>query len=128
MTRIALVVTYLLGMAVAAVLMDADGGGWWGTIWLVASVLLGAGTGDYRLALLSVLTIPIAIPLGLPADGQGDPVLPVWAAMVYFAPFSSALILLSAFVRRIAQSRLRRRRARRDSQGGLSRLARRASR
>jgi membrane protein implicated in regulation of membrane protease activity len=64
---------------------------------------------------LSPLSIPIAIPFGLPADTTGDPVFPVWVAAVYFAAFSSALIVLAAFVRRAVESRLQRRRALRDS-------------
>ncbi len=115
MTRIALVVTYLIGMVVAIISMDANGGGWWGTIWVVVSVLLGAGTGEFRFAPLSFLAIPIAIPFGLPAETYSDPVFPVWVAAAYFAPFSSALILLAALIRRIAESRLRRRRTARDS-------------
>lgn len=115
MTRIALAVIYLIGTVIAIVLMDADGDGSWGTIWVGVSVLLGAGTGDYRLALLSLLAIPIVIPFGMPADMYGDPVFPVWVAVLYFAPYSAAFILTAAFVRRFVESRLRRRRTARDS-------------
>lgn len=115
MTRIALAVTYLIGTVVAVVSMDANGGGWWGAIWVVVSVLLGAGTGELRFAPLSFLAIPIAIPFGLPAESNSDPVFPVWFAAAYFALFSSALILLAALTRRIVESHLRRRRTARDS-------------
>jgi hypothetical protein len=115
MVRIALVVAYLIGTVVAVFSMEADGGGSWGEICLVVSVLLGAGTGDYRLAALSLLAIPIAIPFGQPDDVTGDPVFPVWVAAMYFAVVSAVLILLSAFVREILESRLQRRRTPRDS-------------
>lgn len=117
MARIALVVIYVIGMVIAVIAMDADGGGGEAaSLWtLGASVLLGAGTGDYRLATLAVLAIPIAIPFGLPADRESDPVLPVWVGAMYFALFSSALILVSAFLREVVVSRLRRRRASRGS-------------
>jgi hypothetical protein len=115
MTRIALVVTYLIGMVVAVVLMDADGDGLWGPIWIGVSVLLGAATGDFRFAYLPLLAIPIAIPLGLPADRSGDPVFPTWVGVVFFVPFLCALIMISAFLRRRVDSHLRRRRAVGDS-------------
>lgn len=115
MMRIAFAVAYLGAMLVALFLMDADGGGLWGTVWLLASILLGLGTGDYRLALLAVLTIPMAIPFGLPDDPEGDPVFPLWVAMLGFAPISAVLILFGAFVRQTARER-------------FSRAARRASR
>jgi uncharacterized membrane protein len=115
MIRIALIVTYLIGMVVAIVLMDSDGDGWWGTIWMAVSVLLGAGTGEFRFALLSFLAIPIAIPFGLPADTQADPVFPVWVYAASFASFFSVLTLLAALVRRIVDARLQRRRTLRDS-------------
>jgi hypothetical protein len=114
MIRIVLVVTYLIGMVVAVFSMDADPGGSWGTICAVISVLLGAGTGDLRLATLSLLAIPIAIPFGLPAD-PGDPALPLWVGGMYFAAGSSALIVLAAFIRQFVESRLQRRRTPRDS-------------
>ena len=115
MSRIALAVIYLIGTVVVVALMDADGDGSWGTIWLAVSVLLGAGTGDYRLAALALLAIPIAIPFGLPADRYADPVFPVWVAAATFAPYSAALILFSAFMRRMVGRRLQRWRAARDS-------------
>lgn len=114
MTRIALIAGYLTGLVVAVVSMDADPGGSWGTICVAISVLLGAGTGDMRLASLSVLAIPIAIPFGLPAD-PGDPALPLWVGGMYFALTSSVLIVLAAAIRKFAESRLQRRRTARDS-------------
>lgn len=110
MARIALVVIYLIGLVLAIVALDAGDDGWWAGMWIVASVLLGAGTGDFRFALLSLLAIPIAIPFGPPADQSSDPVFPVWIGALALAPMSSALIVLGAFVRWIAKSRLRRRR------------------
>lgn len=108
MIRIVLVVAYLIGMVVGVLSLDADNGGSLATIWLFVSVLLGAGTGDFRFTPLSLLAIPIAIPFGLPADTTGDPVFPVWFAAAYLAVFSSGLILLAAFIRRIVESHLRR--------------------
>lgn len=115
MVRIALVVAYLIGMVVAVFSMNADPGGSWGAICLVISVLLGAGTGDFRLATLSLLAIPLTIPFGLPADETGDPVLPLWVGGMYFAAFSAAVIMLTAFLRQMVDSRLQRRRTPRDS-------------
>lgn len=115
MTRIVLVVTYLMGMVVTVFLMDADPGGSWGTICLGISVLLGAGTGDFRLAALSLLAIPLTIPFGLPADETGDPVLPLWVGGMMFAFTSSVSIVLAALIRKFAESRLQRRRTARDS-------------
>jgi len=115
MARIALVAIYLTGTVVAVFSMEADGGGSWGEICLVVSVLLGAGTGDFRFAPLSLLAIPIAIPFGYPDDVAADPVFPVWVAAMYFAVFSSTLIMVAAFARQGIESRLRRRRTSRDS-------------
>jgi len=115
MTRIVLVVTYLIGMVAAVFSMDADPGGSWGTICVVISVLLGAGTGDFRLASLSLLAIPITIPFGLPADRVGDPMLPLWVGGMLFALTSSVLIVLAALIRKIAEFRLQRRRTARGS-------------
>jgi hypothetical protein len=113
MVRIAFVVAYLIGMVVAVFSMDADAGGSWGTICAVISVLLGAGTRDPRLATLSLLAIPLAIPFGLPAD-PGDPALPLWVGGMYFAVGSSILIVLAALLGKFVESRLQRRRAPRD--------------
>jgi hypothetical protein len=115
MTRTVLVVAYLITIVVAAISLDADGGGWLPVLWLLASALLGAGTGDFRFAALALLAIPIAIPFGLPTDRSSDPVLPVWVAAAYLAAFSAALIVLSAAGRRIVEPRLRRRRTARGS-------------
>jgi len=114
MTRIVLVAAYLIGLVIALFSMNADPGGSWGTICLGISILLGAGTGDFRLAALSLLAIPLTIPFGLPADETGDPVLPLWVGGMMFAFTSSVLIVLAALIRKIAESRLRRRRAARD--------------
>ena len=114
MTRIVLVVGYLIGMVFTVFSMDADPGGSWGTICVVISVLLGAGTGDMRLASLSVVAIPIVIPFGLPAD-PGDPAFPLWVGGMYFALASSVVIVLTAAMRKFAESRLQRRRTARDS-------------
>ncbi|HEV2728052.1 MAG TPA: hypothetical protein VGV34_07135 [Solirubrobacterales bacterium] len=109
MTRIALVVIYLIGTVCGVVAMDIGDDGWLPVIWLLASVLLGAGTGEYRFAFLAFLAIPIAIPFGVPADTESDPVLPVWIGAMYLALVSSALVLLAAAVRRVVDSRRRRR-------------------
>jgi uncharacterized membrane protein len=113
--QIGLVAAYLIGMVVAIVSLDASSDGEWATIWAIVSVLLGAGTGKFRFAPLSLLALPIAIPFGLPEDRYSDPVLPIWVAAMYFALFSFVLILLSALARQGIDSRLRRRRAARDS-------------
>jgi|SRR5215203_2026760 len=112
MIRIALVVTYLIGLVFGVVALDASGNdGWTAALWVVGSVLLGAGMGDYRFTPLALLAVPIAIPFGLPVDRTGDPVLPVWFGAMYLALLSAALIMLSVFVRQFVESHLRRRRA-----------------
>ncbi len=105
MTRIVLIATYLIGLVLAVVALDVSDEGWWAAIWIITSVLLGAGTGDFRLTALSLLAIPIAIPFGLPADREADPVLPVWFGALPLAACSSVLILLGALMRRIVDSR-----------------------
>ena len=115
MTRIVLVAAYLIGMVVAVFSMNDDPGGKWGEICLAISVMRGAGTGDFRLAALSLLAIPLTIPFGLPADETGDPVLPLWVGGMMFAAVSFASILLTAFLRQAVDSRLQRRRAPRDA-------------
>jgi hypothetical protein len=115
MIRIALVVTYVIGTVFGVIALDADNSGELAPIWLVVSVLLGVGTGDFRFAPLSFLAVPIAIPFGLPTDTNSDPVFPVWVAAMYLALGSSIFILLGALIRRIVESRLQRRRARRDA-------------
>ncbi len=77
MTRIALVVTYLIGMVVTVFLMDSNPGGSWGTICVVISVLLGAGTGDLRLATLSLLANP-ACSAGVPLATPASPDFRLW--------------------------------------------------
>lgn len=115
MARIALVAIYVIGTVVAVFSMEADGGGSWGEICLIVSVLIGAGTGDFRFAPLSLLAIPIAIPFGYPDDVAGDPVFPVWVAAMYFTVVSATVIMLAVFARQAVESRLRRRRTSRDS-------------
>lgn len=117
-TRIALVVAYLISLVVGVIALDANGGGSLASIWLLLSLLLGAGTGDFRLAALALLAIPLAIPFGLPADRTGDPVFPVWVVALYYAPFSAVLILLAAGVRRTVEAHWRRRRVARKSEFG----------
>jgi hypothetical protein len=108
MTRIVLLLAYLIGLILGVVALDVSDEGWWAAIWIIASLLLGVGTGDFRFAVLSLLAILIAIPFGLPADRESDPVLPVWIGAVPLAGCSSVLILLGASMRRIAESRRRR--------------------
>jgi hypothetical protein len=115
MTRIAMIVAYLIGTVFAVLAMNEDPGGSWGEICLVISILLGAATGDPRLAPLSVLAIPMTIPFGLPADETGDPVLPLWVGGMMFTFVSAALITVTAILRQFVGSRLQRRRALRDS-------------
>jgi hypothetical protein len=107
MTRVALVVAYLIGLVTAVISVDTGDDGWLSALWVLTSVLLGAGTGDFRFSFLALLAIPIAIPFGLPADTYSDPVLPVWTVAPVIVMLSTALVLLSAFIRRFVESRLR---------------------
>ncbi|HEX5714104.1 MAG TPA: hypothetical protein VFX85_12395 [Solirubrobacterales bacterium] len=102
---------YLIGLVTAVISVDTGDDGWLSALWVVASVLLGAGTNDFRFALLSLLAIPIAIPFGLPADTYSDPVLPVWTMAPAIAMFSAGLVVIAVLVRRFVESRWRRRRS-----------------
>lgn len=113
--RAVLIVAYLIGLVTAVASIDSGNDGWLSALWILTSVLLGAGTGDFRLALLSLLAIPIAIPFGLPADRSSDPVLPVWTVAPAVTALSAALVLLAALARWFIDSRLRRRRSLRES-------------
>jgi hypothetical protein len=111
MTRIALVVTYLAGAAVAVVLFDANSGD--GklalVIWAVASVLLGWGTGQLSFALLALLAIPFAVPFGYPNNYQYSEPLPIWWGVMFCAFVSTGLIFLTALIRRIVEIHRRQR-------------------
>jgi len=113
--RVVLIVAYLIGLVTAIISIDTSNDGWLSALWVLTSVLLGAGTGDFRFALLSLLAIPIAIPFGLPADRYSDPVLPVWTVAPAVTALSAALVLFAALIRRIIGSRLRRRHSLRES-------------
>jgi hypothetical protein len=107
MARIAFVVLYLVGAALAVILFNANiGAGEWAiAIWAIASVLLGWGTGYPTFALLSFLAIPFAIPFGYPDDYQYSEPLPIWWGVAICAFFSGGLIFLAALVKRTIKLR-----------------------
>lgn len=111
MTRIALVVTYLAGAAVAVVLLNAntENGSLAVAIWAVASVLLGWGTGRGAFALLAFLAIPFSVPFGYPDNYLYSEPLPVWWAAMICAFASAGLIVFIAFMKRIIEIRQHRR-------------------
>ncbi len=107
MTRIAFVVTYLVGAAAAVILLNAnsENGGLAIVIWAVASVLLGLGTGQIGFALLAFLAIPFAVPFGYPDHYEYSEPAPIsWSAMFY-AFISSCLIFASALIKDVVEAR-----------------------
>jgi hypothetical protein len=107
MTRIAFVVTYLAGAALAIVLFNANiGHDLLGVvIWAVASVLLGWGTGSLAFALLAFLAIPFAVPFGNPDDYPYSEPLPIWSWAIFLASGSACLIFAAALVKQVFDSR-----------------------
>lgn len=107
MARIALVVSYLSGAAIAVILLNANSGD--GelalVIWAVASVLLGWGTGQPFFAPLALLAIPFAIPLGYPDHYQYSEPLPIWWWAAILALASAGLIVFTALMKRIVDLR-----------------------
>lgn len=107
MTRIAFIVTYLVGAATAVVLLNANTGD--GelaiVIWVIVSALLGWGTGQLAFALLAFLVIPFAVPFGYPDHYQFSEPMPIWWSVAVCAFFSAGLILLSALMKLIVEAR-----------------------
>jgi hypothetical protein len=111
MTRIAFVVTYLAGAAVAVVLLNANTGHdlLAVVIWAVASVLLGWGTGRLDFALLASLAIPFSVPFGYPDNYLYSEPLPIWWSAMFLAFASAGLVVLTALMKRVVESRRHRR-------------------
>jgi hypothetical protein len=67
----------------------------WGGVALLALVHLGTGLvgRSFRLALMPLAAIVVAVPAGLPDDVGGEP-FPIWFGLVLFAPFGGLLIAL----------------------------------
>lgn len=110
MTRIALVVIYLACMAVAVVSLDAsvEDVSPVVTLWVIASVLLGWGTGRIGFALLALLALPFSLPFGYPDQSFYEP-LPLWFSAGFYALVSAGLIVLTALMRRGVEIHRRRR-------------------
>jgi hypothetical protein len=106
MTRIAFVVTYLAGAAIAIVLLNANGGDsvLAIAIWAVASVLLGWGTGQLGFALISLLAIPFAVPFGYPDHYQYSEPIPIWWSAMLCALPSACLIFASALIKNVVEA------------------------
>ena len=106
MTRIAFIVTYLAGTAAAIILLNASSGD--GelaiAIWVIASALLGWGTGQLAFALLAFLAIPFAVPFGYPDHYQYSEPLPIWWFVAICAFFSAVLVSIVAVIRRIVEA------------------------
>ncbi|HEX6752891.1 MAG TPA: hypothetical protein VF093_04820 [Solirubrobacterales bacterium] len=101
MTRITLVVIYLACMGVAVVSLDAsvEDTSPLVTVWVVASMLLGWGTGRPSFALLTLLALPFSLPFGYPDQSFYEP-LPLWFSAGFYALISAGLIVLTALMRR----------------------------
>lgn len=106
MTRIAFVVTYLVGAAAAVILLNANSGD--GelaiAIWAVASLLLGLGTGQLGFALLALLAIPFAVPFGYPDHYQYSEPMPIWWSAMFCAFVSACLIFASALIKNVVEA------------------------
>ncbi|HEX5714099.1 MAG TPA: hypothetical protein VFX85_12370 [Solirubrobacterales bacterium] len=105
-TRLVLVAIYLAGMIAEILLLNTSNGiGWWPVVIMGAtSTLLGLGTGQPAWALLAFLAIPLAVPFGAPEEVLHE-AFPVWFSMAFYAFYSSVLILITAFARKIVDSR-----------------------
>ncbi len=110
MARIALILAYLAGAAVAVILLNANSGG--GelaiVIWAGASVLLGWGTGQLGFAFLALLAIPFAVPFGYPDHYQYSEPMPIWWSAMFCALISTCLIFASALIKNVVEARRRR--------------------
>ena len=111
MVRLAFVVAYLAGAALAVVLLNANSGGEEVAVavWAVVSVALGLGGGRLDFALLAFLAIPFAVPFGYPDHYQYSEPLPIWWSVAVCAFFSAGLIFLTALVRRSVELHRRQR-------------------
>lgn len=111
MNRIALVATYLAAAAFAVIVVNAhtenqlEGAAV--AAWVLASVLLGWGTGQPLWALLVVLVVAFAKPFG----AQNPPVYHDAVSMVFVAVVygvcSAGLIVISALARMVVDRRRR---------------------
>lgn len=107
MTRAAFIVTYLAGVTVAIVLLNANSGddGLALALWMAASLLLGWGTGQLGFALLAFLAIPLAVPFGNPDDYQFSEPVPIWWWVMLCALPSACLIFAGALVKNVVDAR-----------------------
>lgn len=111
MPRIAFIAIYLVAVAAAVVLLNANisAGELALAIWAIASILLGWGTGQLAFALLAFLAIPFAVPFGYPDHYEFSEPMPIWWSVAVCAFFSAGLILLSTFMKLIIEARRRQR-------------------
>jgi len=112
MTRIALIVAYLISAAATVILLNAssENSGVAILIWMVASMVLGGGTGQPGFALLAFLAIPFAIPFGYPDHYQySDLLFPIGMYAAQYAVISAVLIFLTALARRFIGAHRRQR-------------------
>jgi hypothetical protein len=111
MPRIAFISAYLVSMAAAVVLLNANVG----TVelalavWAIVSVLLGWGTGQMFFALLAFVAIPFAVPFGYPDNYEFSEPLPIWWDAAICSLLSAGLILIGAIVRLVVNAKKPRR-------------------
>ncbi len=109
MTRIAFLVVYLAAAAIAVLLSNADAanGETAIAILVIASILLGLGTGRPLWALFALLMVPFAVPFGV-SNGPlgGEPPYVAWFAF-WWAIGSALLIVGSAVIRTVVMDRRR---------------------
>lgn len=56
-------------------------------------VAVGLGTGRWWATVLPLVPLAMALPLGYPADGRGEP-LPIWVGLLFWAPVGAFLLAL----------------------------------
>jgi hypothetical protein len=86
---------------------EADHGVWLAVL-AAASLALGWATGLWRVALLALVLVPLAMPFDYPESRFGEPFPTHFSALVV-APISAGLILLGVWARKVRGRRADRR-------------------